>query len=99
MSENRGFRVPISVDPSISGLIRLARVYSPVALRRRVSISKGCNQPHTVLVKAFQQLWLLETNEVYQQFTYVVHAEFSWPLYRAAAGSIDSFLVTRVNRL
>jgi hypothetical protein len=82
-----------------NGPIRLAPVYSPVALRRRVSISKGCNRPLTVLVRAFQQLWLLEANEVYQQFTYVVLAEFAWPLYRAAAGSIDPFPVARVNRL
>jgi len=64
VARNRGSRVPISTDPSIFGPIRLAPAYPPMALRRRASITKGCNRPLTILVIAYQQLWLFEANEV-----------------------------------
>jgi hypothetical protein len=64
VARNRGSRVPISTDQSIFGPIRLAPAYPPMALRRRASITKGCNRPPTILVRAYQQLWLFEANEV-----------------------------------
>jgi hypothetical protein len=33
-----------------------------------------------------------------RQFTYVVHAEIALPPHRTAAGSVDPFLVTKVDR-
>jgi hypothetical protein len=64
VARNRGSRVPIPTDPSIFGPIRLAPAYPPMALRRRASITKGCNRPFTILVRAYQQLWLFEANGV-----------------------------------
>lgn len=60
---NRGSRVPIPADPSTSGPVRLAPVYSPVAPSTTCIHFKEMQPATYLLVRAFQQLWLFETNE------------------------------------
>lgn len=51
----------------------LGPAYSPVTQRQRAPRCKKGNQSRTILVKAYQQLWLHAVDGVYQQFTFVDH--------------------------
>lgn len=51
----------------------LGPAYSPVTKRQRAPRCKKGNQSRTILVKAYQQLWLHAVDGVYQQFTFVDH--------------------------
>lgn len=51
----------------------LGPAYSPMTQCQRVSRCKRDNQSCTILVEAYQQLWLHAVDGVYQQFTYVDH--------------------------
>lgn len=51
----------------------LGPAYSPMTQCQRASRCKRDNQSCTILVEAYQQLWLHAVDGVYQQFTYVDH--------------------------
>lgn len=51
----------------------LGPAYSPMTQCQRAPRCKRDNQSCTILVKAYQQLWLHAVDGVYQQFTYVGH--------------------------
>ena len=83
---NSPYGLPSLNSGEITGLPRsayissdgLGAVFPPVGLRLRQRISKSLNLPTYLLVQAYQRLWLVGIDDIYQQFTSVDRTILSW---------------------
>jgi hypothetical protein len=88
--------LPTRMNFSVS--IRLAPVSPRQHLWRRVPIIERNNRLPTFWSEPVSSFGSFFVTRVMRQFTYVVHAEIALPPHRTAAGSVDPFLVTKVDR-